>query len=79
MRRRHDALRHTAGLNAEVFDALHLLAAGSFAPGALRRGHERMTTLLHDMDAGRRSNLERLGFTTPEAADKSSLHTRNFM
>ena len=33
VRRRHDALRHTAGLNAEVFDALVLMAAGSWAPG----------------------------------------------
>jgi hypothetical protein len=79
VRRRHDALRHTAGLNAEVFDALHLLAAGTFAPGPLRRGHRRVMTLLHDMDAGRRSNLERLGFGAAEAADLSSLHTRNFM
>ena len=29
--RRHDALRHTAGLNAEVFDALLLMAAGSWS------------------------------------------------
>jgi len=30
VRRRHETLRHTAGLNAEVFDALVLLAAGSW-------------------------------------------------
>src|SRR5690349_10834355 len=28
-RNRHDVLRHTAGLNAEVFDGLILMAAGS--------------------------------------------------
>jgi hypothetical protein len=79
VRRRHDALRHTAGLNAEVFEALHLLAAGSFAPAGLRRGHQRVMTLLHDMHETRRTNLERLGFPPEEAADLSSLHTRNFM
>src|SRR6202044_2842904 len=36
--RRHSALRDTAGLNAEVFDALLLLAAGSWSPEAIRRG-----------------------------------------
>jgi len=77
--RRHDALRHTAGLNAEVFDALHLLAAGSFAPASLRAGHLKVQSLLRDMAAGRQSNLERLGFSPPEAQSLSSLHTRNFM
>ena len=77
--RRHDALRHTAGLNAEVFDALHLLAAGSFSPASLRRGHASVQSLLRDMDAGRQANLERLGFSPDEAAALSSLHTRNFM
>ena len=79
VRRRHDTLRHTAGLNAEVFDALHLLAAGACSPEALREGHRRVHSLLGDMDTGRRSNLERLGFSPAEAADLSSLHTRNFM
>ena len=79
VRRRHDALRHTAGLNAEVFYALHLLASGSCAPAALRAGHRKVQSLLRDMDSGRRSNLERLSFTPAEAADLSSLHTRNFM
>jgi hypothetical protein len=77
--RRHDALRHTAGLNAEVFDALHLLASGSFAPERLRAGHGKVQSLLRDMAAGRQSNLERLGFPPSEAASLSSLHTRNFM
>ncbi|HYV19873.1 MAG TPA: ferritin-like domain-containing protein [Verrucomicrobiae bacterium] len=77
--RRHDALRHTAGLNAEVFDALHLLAAGSFASSALRQGHRKVQALLAAMDQGRKGNLERLGFSPTEAADLSSLHTRNFM
>jgi hypothetical protein len=38
VRRRHDALRHTAGLNDEVFDALLLMPAGSWEHDALRQG-----------------------------------------
>ncbi len=79
VRRRHEELRHTVGLNAEVFDALVLLAAGSWEHDDLRQGSERVTKLLHDMDEGRRSQLKRLGYTSVEAAELSSLHTRNFM
>jgi hypothetical protein len=77
--RRHDALRHTAGLNDEVFDALLLMAAGSWEHDALRLGCRRMMQLIHDMDEGRRKRLVRLGFAEQEAADLSALHTRNFM
>ncbi len=77
--RRHDALQHTAGLNAEVFDALLLMAAGSWDHAALREGHQRMMALLHSMDEGRRNRLLRLGFTPAEALELSGLHTRNFM
>jgi hypothetical protein len=77
--RRHTALTHTAGLNAEVFDALVLLAAGSYEPAALRRGHAAVVALVQDMDRGRRQRLGRLGFDTDSAAALSSLHTRNFM
>ena len=77
--RRHDALRHTAGLNAEVFDALILMAAGSWDHGDLRRGHQRVMQLTRDMDEGRKKRLVRLGFEDAEAAELSSLHTRNFM
>lgn len=76
---RHDALRHTAGLNEEVFDALLLLAAGSFAPEAIARGHAAVQELVADMDDGRRRRLRRLGFSDDEAAALSELHTRNFM
>jgi hypothetical protein len=79
IRRRHDALRHTAGLNEEVFDALLLMAAGSWDHAALREGHRRVSQLTGDMDEGRRKRLMRLGFTPAEAADLSALHTRNFM
>lgn len=77
--RRHDALANTAGLNDEVFDALLLLAAGSFEPPALRQGHARVMTLVADMDAGRRQRLVRLGFPEAQAEQLSALHTRNFM
>ncbi len=77
--RRHDALRHTAGLNDEVFDALVLLAAGSFAPEALAQGHDAVLGLVREMDEGRQLRLRRLGFSAAQAASLSALHTRNFM
>lgn len=77
--RRHDALAHTAGLNEEVFDALILLAAGSWEPADLRRGWDAVQELERDMDEGRQKRLARLGFGEREAADLSALHTRNFM
>jgi hypothetical protein len=77
--RRHGALAHTSGLNAEVFDALILLAAGSWAPADLRRGHAAVVALVRTMDDGRRQRLARLGFDAERAAQLSSLHTRNFM
>ncbi|HEX7842218.1 MAG TPA: hypothetical protein VF469_32320, partial [Kofleriaceae bacterium] len=77
--RRHAQLAHTAGLNEEVFDALLLLAAGSWDPAALRRGHAAVVALSREMDDGRRLRLGRLGFATDDAARLSSLHTRNFM
>jgi hypothetical protein len=77
--RRHAALAHTAGLNALVFDALVLLAAGSWEPADLRRGHAAVVRLVGDMDAGRRARLVRLGFAAQDAARLSALHTRNFM
>ena len=79
VRRRHDALRHTAGLNDEVFDALLLMAAGSWEHEGLREGSRRVLRLIQDMDEGRRKRLVRLGFPEPEAAALSALHTRNFM
>ena len=76
---RHAALAHTAGLNADVFDALVLLAAGSWEPAALRRGHAAVVALQRDMDDGRRQRLARLGFDAARAEALSALHTRNFM
>ena len=77
--RRHDALADTAGLNADVFDALVVIAAGSLEPLAIARGFAAVTELVHDMDRGRRRRLQRLGFPEAEAAALSELHTRNFM
>jgi hypothetical protein len=77
--RRHEALRHTAGLNAEVFDALVMLAAGERAPEAIARGHQAVADLQRQMDAGRQARLRRLGFPAEDAQALSALHTRNFM
>jgi hypothetical protein len=79
VRRRHDALRHTAGLNDEVFDALLLIAAGSWDHEALRQGSQSLFELTREMDDGRRKRLIRLGFSKSEAEELSALHTRNFM
>jgi hypothetical protein len=79
VRRRHDALRHTAGLNAEVFDALVLFAAGSWSPADIARGHDHVAKLVEEMHTGRRKRLLRLGFSEGDAEELSSLHTRNFM
>jgi hypothetical protein len=77
--RRHDALRSTAGLNQEVFDALVLLAAGAVEPEAVGRGFVAVQGLQRDMDDGRRARLAHLGFSADEAEVISALHTRNFM
>jgi hypothetical protein len=77
--RRHDALIDTAGLNADVFDALVVLAAGAWTPDAIARGHDAVVALQVAMDEGRRARLHRLGFPDDEAVELSALHTRNFM
>ncbi len=77
--RRHDALRGTAGLNAEVFDALIVLAAGGFEPAAIARGHQAVVELVRQMHAGRRNRLRLFGFDSERAEALSALHTRNFM
>jgi hypothetical protein len=79
VRRRHDALAHTAGLNSEVFDALVVMAAGAFTPGAIGQGFARVQQLEAEMDEGRRRRLVKLGFPSGEAAELAELHTRNFM
>jgi hypothetical protein len=77
--RRHSALRTTAGLNDEVFDALVLLAAGEETPPAVAAGWRAVHDLQRDMDESRRARLARLGFTPGETEELSALHTRNFM
>ena len=76
---RHDGLANTNGLNAEVFDALILIAAGSYRTKDLAVGMARVQSLLREMSDGRRTRLIRLGFDATEAQYLSSLHTRNFM
>ena len=77
--RRHAALIDTAGLGDEVFDALVLLAAGSWEPAAIGRGWHAVQRLQQTMDEGRRRRLGYIGFPAGEAAELSALHTRNFM
>ena len=77
--RRHAAVRHTAGLNELVFDALVLLAAGSWEPDAIGAGHDKVLRLQAEMNEGRQRRLKKLGFGEAEAAALSALHTRNFM
>jgi TusA-related sulfurtransferase len=79
IRRRHDALAHTAGLNAEVFDALVVLAAGSWEHEAVAAGFAKVQELEAEMGEGRRRRLVKLGFSPEEAAELAALHTRNFM
>jgi hypothetical protein len=77
--RRHDALRQTAGLNADTFDALVVLAAGAWTPSSLAAGWARVQQLQADMADGRRRRLVRLGFPAVDADRLAALHTRNFM
>lgn len=77
--RRHGVLQHTAGLNAEVMDALVLLAAGSWDREAIGRGFDAVLELQRSMDAVRTRRLRRLGFDEGQAEALSALHTRNFM
>jgi TusA-related sulfurtransferase len=77
--RRHDALRDTTGLNTEVYEALILMAAGSWDPADLARGCENVAQLVRDMHGGRKKRLLHLGFDHAEAEELSALHTRNFM
>ncbi|HEY3743713.1 MAG TPA: hypothetical protein VGL53_27905, partial [Bryobacteraceae bacterium] len=79
VRRRHDVLLNTAGLNAEVFDALLLLASGSWNPADLRRGHKNVMALLAEMDELRQKRMVHIGFSAAEARELSALHTRNLM
>jgi hypothetical protein len=55
------------------------MAAGSWEHARLREGHQRVIELTRDMDEGRQRRLKKLGFNEQEAAELSSLHTRNFM
>jgi hypothetical protein len=79
MQRRHAELAQTSGLNALVFEALTVIAAGGFKPAMISRGHARIMQLQADMDLARRGSLIRLGFDAEDAQALSGLHTRNFM
>jgi hypothetical protein len=77
--RRHDALIDTAGLNDDVYDALVLLAAGSWEPAAIARGWQEVQLLQRAMDEGRQRRLVHIGFPADEASALSALHSRSFM
>jgi hypothetical protein len=77
--RRHDALSHTAGLNEEVFDALVLLAAGSWEPAAIAKGWDQVMKLKANMANGRVKRMRKIGFSLNQAESLATLHTRNFM
>ncbi|MGC1239075.1 MAG: hypothetical protein WA860_09840 [Acidimicrobiales bacterium] len=77
--RRHDALAATAGLNEDVFDALVVLAAGSWTTKSIGEGYAKVQELEREMDEGRQRRLVRLGFSADVASELSALHTRNFM
>jgi hypothetical protein len=79
VRQRHESLRHTAGLNSEVFEALVLLAAGSWDCADIRTGHDAVSALVQEMHSGRKRRLLKLGFSDADAEEMSELHTRNFM
>jgi hypothetical protein len=79
VRRRAAALRHTAGLNGEVFDALVLMAAGSWTISDLGSGYDEVAALIEEMHSMRRKRLTGIGFSEEQAEELSSLHTRNFM
>lgn len=76
---RHEALRHTGGLNEEVFDSLVVMAAGAITPEAIALGSRKVQVLIKDMADSRYGKLVRLGFEPDRARHLSSLHTRNFM
>jgi hypothetical protein len=79
VRRRAAALRHTAGLNTEVSDALVLMAAGSWMISNLSRGYDEVAALIQEMHVMRRKRLTGIGFSDVQAEELSSLHTPNFM
>ena len=63
LRRRQRTLRHTLVLNnEEVFDALVVMAAGSWAPADVRAGRASILRLIEDVRAERPTRLLRLGF-----------------
>jgi hypothetical protein len=77
--RRYEVLRPTAGLSDDVFDALVVMAAGSWEPDSISRGHAAVIALHQEMAEGRERRLMRLGFASSEAHNLASMHTRNFM
>jgi hypothetical protein len=66
-----------AGLNAEVSDALVLVAAGLWPYTDPARGADPVSNLIHDMRDSRQKRLIQIGFTDAEAEEISSSPTPN--
>lgn len=67
---RHESLRHPAGLNADVLDALVLLARGSRGCADIGRGHDSVSSLVQEMHSRRkRQLLLNLGFSDADAEE----------
>ncbi len=79
LEQRYEGLATSSGLNAEVFDSLILIAAGETTVKAVSQGYQHVQVLLRQMENGRRSRLEKLGFSSDLAQQLASMHTRNFM
>jgi TusA-related sulfurtransferase len=79
VRRRASRLAGVGGVPAPLQDALTVLAAGSTAPSAIRRGHDAFRALLDTMHLARRKRLSYAGFDEEQAERISALHTPNFM
>jgi hypothetical protein len=76
---RFEALGHGGGIDESILDALTILSAGSLAPSRIEQGWREVTSLIAEMTEGRRSRLQRLGFTAAEAEVLANQHTRSFM
>jgi TusA-related sulfurtransferase len=78
-RLRAGALASVTSPSSVVLESLAILAAGSLAPDAIRRGRRAVDELQATMHENRKKRLVASGFS-PELADElSKLHTGNFM
>lgn len=79
VRARASALAQVASVSPHLQDALAVLAAGSLAPAAVRRGVAAARALTTTMHENRVKRLLACGFTPAQAEEMSTAHTPNFM